>query len=785
MKCCSILAKRCCAHLLRNNVPTNLMEMLNLFAPQRMRRYHYVVFLSLFFLFFASNRLKSNINSDLLLLQAEYALMEKDTAQAEMIYHYLLKQKEGKRVSQLCQLRLITLQYPVTKKTLLSIEGEEFDLLKQLMEHQNKWKNDHATSKFPSIFLDEKIKQAFENLQLLIDETMLCSSIFMTKEMAFLQKLVDTSKRFYQTSLKQCSESKRGDKLAVQLIAILYNEMLNRLFVNAITDEETPKNNYYFDYQKHCNLLVVNNLKNCFFHGEYRGESSSLWQEQLVKCYDIHFFLLGQIVQKGLMDAKRKNQLHHQFDTPEQALLFYHKMHQTKPNEKWMKKIIVAMEGTKATQLSIKSKYYQSNHLLKDLSRELIAQLDEEEAVPIFFNNQEGQEAFIKQQIRRSKFKNYFYTIHQQQTSSIEKATLPKLNQFCQKTKTGKSTILNFFDGKQYIFVLLINDEKQLLHYVAKSEKIKDALTLLKYNYGNPAAALNANRNTLTQFQHAGNVIYHSIIQPLFENEIPKDLVIVPDGLLNYIPFEALSLKPVKQTVNYLVEHTAIRYYPSLKWLLKSERPKNKTIAISNLTIEAPYYRDEDPSISKNLNVSNLLGSQQEVESIENIFPIAKRQPFSTKLTPKRSKELVHFSMHAASSFKHQAEPGLIFSNQQKDILYLHELGLLPEVPPVVVLSACDTGIGKYTAGEGLRSIGQQFLSVGAQSVIQNLNKVNDHSSAQLMGTFYKAMKRQVISTSALQQSKLTYLKNADAFYAHPYFWSGLVTYGQPFVIEQ
>jgi CHAT domain-containing protein len=96
----------------------------------------------------------------------------------------------------------------------------------------------------------------------------------------------------------------------------------------------------------------------------------------------------------------------------------------------------------------------------------------------------------------------------------------------------------------------------------------------------------------------------------------------------------------------------------------------------------------------------------------------------------------------------------------------------------LVVLSACETGLGKIEQGEGIRSLGRSFMESGAQATIISLWNVNDKSTAFIMTDFYKHLKAGITKDEALRQAKLDYLKNATTQNSHPYFWAAFIPAG-------
>jgi CHAT domain-containing protein len=97
----------------------------------------------------------------------------------------------------------------------------------------------------------------------------------------------------------------------------------------------------------------------------------------------------------------------------------------------------------------------------------------------------------------------------------------------------------------------------------------------------------------------------------------------------------------------------------------------------------------------------------------------------------------------------------------------------------LVVLSACETGLGKETRGEGLVGLTQAFFYAGTSSLVVSLWKVQDRSTGDLMVRFYRNLNNPSLNKSqALRQAQLEMIRKGD--FSHPYYWAGFVLMGKP-----
>lgn len=96
----------------------------------------------------------------------------------------------------------------------------------------------------------------------------------------------------------------------------------------------------------------------------------------------------------------------------------------------------------------------------------------------------------------------------------------------------------------------------------------------------------------------------------------------------------------------------------------------------------------------------------------------------------------------------------------------------------LVVLSACETGIGQYQSGEGVLSIGRDFMAAGVPSILSTLWSLNDDSGFIIIKQFYNHLKQGTEKDEAIRQAKLYYLKHYKGISAHPALWACFVQFG-------
>jgi CHAT domain-containing protein len=257
-------------------------------------------------------------------------------------------------------------------------------------------------------------------------------------------------------------------------------------------------------------------------------------------------------------------------------------------------------------------------------------------------------------------------------------------------------------------------------------------------------------------------------------NSIAK-ITVIPDAALFYIPFDILFYKESElsnlsfATQPYLIRKFSIRYAYSLQVLYKQKGTK-KSQYITGL---APLYDNENDEVAGlriNLELDNLC------DLFRGNF-IKNRKILKSDLLEifAQSPGILHLAMHAAAPDSSGAY--FILSDAQR--LEMFEIsGFNLDNTALIVLSACETGLGMQTKGEGLMSLGRAFAYSGAAAVVNTLWPLHDHSAVELMRLFYANLDKGMTKSEALRKAKLEFLEKAGTMQAHPFFWAAPVLWG-------
>jgi CHAT domain-containing protein len=304
------------------------------------------------------------------------------------------------------------------------------------------------------------------------------------------------------------------------------------------------------------------------------------------------------------------------------------------------------------------------------------------------------------------------------------------------------------------------------------------------------------------RYVNLGRKFYSILIEPCLEYTDKKNLTIVPDGAITYIPFEGLITEDTEteyinyMTLPYMIKDYSVGYSHSSTLMfskrLKTKSPESEVLAFAPVYKDIDYPQGDLSSMREAIDASDFLlplyGIIKEVQSIKETVP--SRVFINEKATEANFKKyasdynILHLAMHTMMRDDDPLYSMLAFTNvdnadaTEDNRLYAYEIYNLKLNAQMAVLSSCNSGFGKMMKGEGMMSLARGFMYAGCPSIIMTLWQVADKSSSELMTSFYKYLKRGKSKQEAMRLAKLDYLENADDLTSNPYFWSAFVVLG-------
>ena len=278
----------------------------------------------------------------------------------------------------------------------------------------------------------------------------------------------------------------------------------------------------------------------------------------------------------------------------------------------------------------------------------------------------------------------------------------------------------------------------------------------------------------------SGKALYALLVKP-FEQLIrqKRKWVIMPDGLLNYLPFDGLSVEGPK---DFLVLNHVISYHYSMSLLMYHMQHEAQHQAEEKIMFFAPFAKSDQLLQTASLPLLPFSLNEAPAQDM-HVFtgPQASKKRF---LEEKDQANIIHLATHATAGGMAGAMISFYPSDALKENnnLYLDEIYSLDlNNTSLVILSACETGAGHNVTGEGLLSLSRGFMYAGSKGMLSTLWKTEDEVSARLMTNFYAEMKDGYAAEEALQRAKVKFLddRSISEKYKTPNYWSNFIYVGR------
>jgi CHAT domain-containing protein len=394
-------------------------------------------------------------------------------------------------------------------------------------------------------------------------------------------------------------------------------------------------------------------------------------------------------------------------------------------------------------------------------------------------------------------------------------------------------TQTTLLDDHTALVEYLLGEKRSIVWVITKStfeswplpprKDIEGQVAAFRKALGEPVSALTVN-HALIEINRLGARLYRSVFEPV-QGAVgaARRIIIVPDGGLDYLPFEALvtgSRRTAAGEVQpaYLVENAAVVYGPSASALLAVQAMNRESVlqdktllAFGDPAMGAPSVppvgtaagsrrtsglpaRERSASEdyrARGFALARLPYARDEVLAIGKLFEASQRQVYlgaaAREETLKHEKlenyRYIHFATHGFLDETKPGRSGILLSPTPQSgddgILQIGEIMRLRMNADLVTLSACSTGLGKPVNGEGILGLTRAMFYAGARNVAVSLWNVNDSATATLMTSFYRNLNEGSTASEAMRRAKLTLLHGRHGLWQHPYFWAPFVIQGE------
>jgi len=394
----------------------------------------------------------------------------------------------------------------------------------------------------------------------------------------------------------------------------------------------------------------------------------------------------------------------------------------------------------------------------------------------------------------KNDFPKYHQLKYQQVDAKIEDI---------QSSLDNNTALVEYVISDSILHIFCIdNKEIQWERTAISNKKLKYRIKSLHRSLSNYKLVTENKNLSYKEYTEQAHWFYQNILAPVLANKPNvKNLIVVTDGELGHLPFETFLIEKASeqvvdyQSLHYLVNDYNISYnYSATLWKENLEAPTLKNNG-QILAVAANYDIKLDSSLLEvrlptdiwlREQLNALPAARKEVKALEQKYQ--GFFAFDTLASEKTIKEkatnfaILHFATHGILDSKRPVLSSLAMTEDSDSIesnfWQAHEISKMQLNADLVVLSACETGYGKFEKGNGIASLARAFMYAGSPSLIVSLWQVNDYATSEIMKNLYDNFSNGMKKDEALRQAKLQYMKSAKGVLAHPAFWSPFIQIG-------
>ncbi len=360
-------------------------------------------------------------------------------------------------------------------------------------------------------------------------------------------------------------------------------------------------------------------------------------------------------------------------------------------------------------------------------------------------------------------------------------------------------SLIEYMVSDSFLYIFLIQHNESKIFIKKTDSTFFHSLTMLlkKITKVDPT---NHNFRDYMDYYSSATILYDYLIAPIKPRINSNHLIIIPDDILSFVPFEILIppgdsgeiQEPDYRNLDYLIKDYAISYAYSSTMLFENQW-KIKKSAVNSLLAFAPVYHGSDrlsmrgnPRSSYRKDLAPIPGATEEVNQIIRL--IHGKAFINESATEKNFKQnapdydILHLAMHTVIDNQNPMFSKLVFAlsndSTEDGLLNTYEIFNMSLHARMAVLSSCGSGEGILMKGEGVVSLARGFAYAGCPSLLMTLWEVEDRAGTDLMVDFYKKLRKGYSKDVALQKAKLDFLTKSDQLQAHPFYWSSYICIG-------
>lgn len=337
--------------------------------------------------------------------------------------------------------------------------------------------------------------------------------------------------------------------------------------------------------------------------------------------------------------------------------------------------------------------------------------------------------------------------------------------------------VVNYYNSRNQLFGLYVDRDTTLFFQLTKDyPAFKSAIQDYRDSI---EKEVKLDKATFQQYLSAGRKLYQALIEPFADRLSQIDqLLIIPDQLLDPIPFEALLSAEVDsenfsfKDLPYLLHQVQIVYTSA--WKVYQANQQKILSDFSNTSIG--FWTTPELSTTNGLEVIE--------KSIQTSFG-NNYEVFSQKKGGKRlfaqhhpQFDILHFLLHASSNRMNRYDNQIRFGNDESDSVYGFELYQEKFQAKLAVLASCESAAGAPQSGEGTFSLARSFINSGIPEIVAAQFLIPQTTTGPLLSYFYQYLGSGYGTAASLHRAKIDFLQNTTKErHAYPRFWAGMVVF--------
>lgn len=367
-----------------------------------------------------------------------------------------------------------------------------------------------------------------------------------------------------------------------------------------------------------------------------------------------------------------------------------------------------------------------------------------------------------------------------------------------QQRLSEEELLIEYLWHEDHVTVVGITKHRVRFEEIPVDQFLIDQLILISSVFNQPRSTL-----SVEEYAQVSNEVYQKLVAPALSISGPETtkLIVIPDGPLTRLNFDLLvqdqsNVDSEWKDLPYLIRDYAIATgYSATLFFDEDPRPQHSPNGLLAFSFgEKSEIRAGDHLTMEKVrsaDLTSLPGSAKEIKSISELVQgdyyygqQASEQTFKEVASDYR---ILHLALHGNVDEENPDFSKLhLYSRDTTEDgqLHVYELYNMELNADLAVLSACNTGSGKYQTGEGIMSMGHAFSYAGVNSLLLTRWDLSDEAAPEIMKVFYQELKDGKDKSEALRVAKMEYLENASLFRSNPFYWGSFFVLGDDSPIE-